>query len=123
MQSGDCFVILLLILLFLCSTDMPQPLQTIESKRKSRRARAMSILKTVAEYMQQQGMDLDALVEASALDKRVVEAIVHNRYTPSPEQRQRLAAALGVAPDEVAWGHQAPVEHVYGHGPQFGRSP
>ena len=51
------------------------------------------------------------------------EAIVHGRYTPSPDQRARLAAALGVSPDQIAWGHVAQVEHVYGHGPQFGRSP
>ena len=62
-------------------------------------------------------------VEAAALERRVVEAIAQARYTPSPEQRRRLAAALGVSPEQVAWGHQAQVAHVYGHGPQFGRSP
>jgi hypothetical protein len=83
----------------------------------------MARVKTVAEWMAERGLSLRALVEASALEKRIVEAIVGCRYTPSPEQRQRLAAALGVAPEEVAWGHQAQVTHVYGHGPQFGRSP
>jgi hypothetical protein len=34
-----------------------------------------------------------------------------------------VAAALGVAVEQVAWGHAAQVSHVYGHGPQFGRSP
>jgi hypothetical protein len=83
----------------------------------------MAHVKTVAEWMAERGIGLADLVEASALDKRVVEAIAHARYTPSPQQRQRLAAALGVSPDQVQWGHAAPVEHVYGHGPQFGRSP
>jgi hypothetical protein len=46
--------------------------------------------------MAQRGLSVAALIEASALDKRVVEAIVHGRYTPSPEQRQRLAAAMGL---------------------------
>ena len=52
-----------------------------------------------------------------------LQAIVQGRYTPSPDQRRRLADALGVAPEQVAWGHTAEVQHVYGHGPQFGRSP
>jgi transcriptional regulator with XRE-family HTH domain len=83
----------------------------------------MAQVKTIAEWMAERGLRLAELVEASALDRRVVEAIAHGRYTPSPQQRQRLSAALGVSPEQVAWGHVAQVEHVYGHGPQFGRSP
>jgi transcriptional regulator with XRE-family HTH domain len=79
--------------------------------------------KSVVDWMAERVVTVAALVEATGLDKRVVEAIVHGRYTPSPEQRQRIAAALGVAPDQVAWGHVTQVSHVYGHGPQFGRSP
>jgi hypothetical protein len=80
-------------------------------------------VQTVAEIMAERGIDLVRVVEVSALDRRIVEAMVDGRYTPSPEQRQRLAAALGVDTDRIAWGHVAQVEHVYGHGPQFGRSP
>jgi hypothetical protein len=80
-------------------------------------------MKTLAQWMAERGTGLAALVEASGLDGRVVDAVVAGRYTPSPQQRQRLSAALGVAPEQVDWGHQTPVEHLYGHGPQFGRSP
>ena len=83
----------------------------------------MAKAKTVAEWMAERGLGLPELVEASGLERRVVEAIVAARYTPSPQQRQRLAAALGVEPEQVAWGHATEVSHVYGHGPQFGRSP
>jgi hypothetical protein len=83
----------------------------------------MAQIKTAAEWMAERGLTLAALVEASALDARVVEAIVQGRYTPSPEQRRRLADALGVSSEQVAWGHLTPIAHVYGHGPQFGRSP
>jgi ribosome-binding protein aMBF1 (putative translation factor) len=83
----------------------------------------MAQVKTVADWMAERGVGVAELVEASALDKRVVEAIVHGRYTPSPQQRQRLATALRVNPDDIHWGHQATVEHIQGHGPQFGRSP
>lgn len=79
--------------------------------------------KTVADWMAERGLNQAGLIEASRLERRVVEAIVQGRYTPSPQQRQRLAAALGVTPEQVAWGHQTEISHVYGHGPQFGRSP
>jgi hypothetical protein len=83
----------------------------------------MERTQSIAAWMQERGTDLDALLAATKLDRKVVEAIVAGRYTPSPEQRRRLAAALGVTPQQVAWGHVNPVDHVYGHGPQFGRSP
>jgi ribosome-binding protein aMBF1 (putative translation factor) len=83
----------------------------------------MAQVKTIAEWLAERGLSLSDLIAASALDDRVVEAIAHGRYTPSPQQRQRLAAALGVSPEQVAWGHLAQVDHMYGHGPQFGRSP
>jgi hypothetical protein len=80
-------------------------------------------VKTVTELMAGRGIDLPKLVELTGLDRRVVEAIVGFRYTPSPDDRRRIAAALGAEPGEVAWGHSAQVQHVQGHGPQFGRSP
>jgi hypothetical protein len=83
----------------------------------------MAQVKTLAGWMAERGLALHELVESSGLERRVVEAIAACRYTPSPEQRRRLAAALGIDVEDVAWGHAAAVEHVYGHGPQFGRSP
>jgi transcriptional regulator with XRE-family HTH domain len=83
----------------------------------------MAQVKTVADWIAERGLTLQELAVASMLERRLVEAIAASRYTPSPEQRQRLAAALGVTPEQIAWGHAAAVEHVYGHGPQFGRSP
>jgi hypothetical protein len=83
----------------------------------------MAQVKTVADWMAERGLVLAALVEASGLAGWEVEAIACGRYTPSPQQRQRPAGALGVDPEQVAWGHQAQVEPLYGHGPQFGRSP
>ena len=79
--------------------------------------------RTVADWMADRGLDLAKLVAAAALEPKVAEAIVGGRYTPSPEQRQRIAAALGAAPEEISWGHGIEVQHLYGHGPQFGRTP
>jgi transcriptional regulator with XRE-family HTH domain len=83
----------------------------------------MARVQTLAEWLAARGLSVAELAAVSGVESRIVEAIVKCRYTPSPEQRQRLAAALGVGVDEVAWGHSAQVAHVYGHGPQFGRSP
>lgn len=83
----------------------------------------MPSIKSVAQWMTERGLGFEEVIAASRLDQRVVEAIAAGRYTPSPDQRQRLAAALGVEPEQIAWGHVTPVEHMYGHGPQFGRSP
>jgi lambda repressor-like predicted transcriptional regulator len=83
----------------------------------------MAQVKTVTDWMAERGIDLARLIDASGLENRVVKAIVEARYTASPEQRRLLSAALGVDPEQIAWGHVAQVEHIYGHGPQFGRSP
>ena len=68
-------------------------------------------------------MHIAELVDLCGLDRKVVEAIVVDRYTTSPEQRQKLANVLGLSPNDIRWGQTIEVEHMYGHGPQFGRSP
>ena len=67
-------------------------------------------------------MSVDQLVAAAGLDPELVKAIVSGNYTPSPSERRRLAAAVGVSIDDIAWGHAVPVQHLRGNGPQSGRS-
>lgn len=83
----------------------------------------MPHVKTVAEWMAERALGLPEVVASSGLEKRIAEAIVLGHYTASPAQRQQIANSLGVNPDEIACGHQVQVEHLYGHGAQFGRSP
>jgi hypothetical protein len=80
-------------------------------------------MKPLARHMEERGISLEQLVQDSELELKVVKAIVSGNYTPSPVQRQRLAAAMKLQVDEISWGHAVPVEHMYGHGPQFGRTP
>ncbi len=80
-------------------------------------------MKPLVVHMEEAGMSLDQLVETSGLEAKIVKAIATGNYTPSPVQRQRLAAALNVSVDDIAWGHTVPVQHFWGHGPQFGRTP
>ena len=80
-------------------------------------------LKSVAELCAERGLDARQLAERAGLDERRVRAIVEGRWTPSPAERDRIAAAFGLTRDDVTWGHSTPVSHLYGHGPQFGRTP
>lgn len=80
-------------------------------------------MKPLGHWLEQKNVSLPQLVEASGLDPKLVGAIARGHYTPSPSQRRSLASALGVQVGDVSWGHTVPVEHMYGHGPQFGRSP
>jgi ribosome-binding protein aMBF1 (putative translation factor) len=81
-----------------------------------------AVMKPIACYMEKAGLSVDQLVTATGLDAKLVKAIVSGNYTPSPSQRQRLAAALSVSTDDISWGHAVPVQHLRGNGPQSGRS-
>jgi transcriptional regulator with XRE-family HTH domain len=84
---------------------------------------AMNPVQSVGELCRAQGLDTKQLAEKTGLDERRVQAIVSGRWTPSPAERDRIAAAFGLTREQIAWGHVNPIAHVYGHGPQFGRSP
>ncbi len=73
--------------------------------------------KSLAELCVERGVTMDQLVERSGLDRGRVEAILLCRWTPSPDERRRLAEQLGVSSDEITWGHATPIQHLYGHGP------
>lgn len=60
---------------------------------------------------------LEQLVERSGLDHNRVSAIIAGRWTPKPEERQKIADVFSVEPTEIAWGHKTPIQHIYGHGP------
>ena len=72
---------------------------------------------SVAELCRQHQITVEELTERSGLDEQRVMAIVLGRWTPKPEERQRIAAVFGVAVDEVTWGHKTPIQHIYGQGP------
>jgi hypothetical protein len=63
------------------------------------------------------------LAKRAGLEEKRVLAIVAGRWTPSPEERDKVAAAFGLTREQIHWGHKTSVDHMYGHGPQFGRSP
>jgi ribosome-binding protein aMBF1 (putative translation factor) len=79
--------------------------------------------KSVDELCAELGIDIATLAERAQLDAKRVRAIVEGRWTPSPAERDKIAAVLGLTRDDIAWGHKSIISHIHGHGPQFGRSP
>jgi len=72
---------------------------------------------SVADLCAAKGMNAEQLAAQAGLDVGRATAILMSRWTPSPAERQRIAAALGTSIDEIAWGHATPIQHLYGHGP------
>jgi hypothetical protein len=73
--------------------------------------------KSVDRLCAELGIDARQLAERSGVDEQRVVAIVLGRWTPSPEDRDRIAAVFGLTRDQVAWGHKTPIQHIYGQGP------
>ena len=77
----------------------------------------MEPTKSVSDLCEESRIDVKTLAERSGLDEQRVLAIVLGRWTPSPAERDRVAAVFGLTRDQVAWGHKTPIQHIYGHGP------
>ena len=75
------------------------------------------MIRTVADLCRDQNIDLTELAKRSGLDDSRVAAIALGRWTPSPNERQKIAAVFGITIDQIAWGHTTPIQHLYGHGP------
>ena len=74
-------------------------------------------LKNVDQLCVDHGIDARQLAERSSVDEQRVLAILLGRWTPSPQERDAIAAVFGVSRDQIAWGHKTPIQHIYGHGP------
>ena len=74
-------------------------------------------IRTVEQLCAENGIDARQLAERVELDEHRVVAIVLGRWTPSPGERDRVAAAFGLTRDQITWGHKTPIQHIYGSGP------
>ncbi len=72
--------------------------------------------KNVDQLCHEAQLGVQQLAERSGLDEQRVLAILLGRWTPSPGERDAIAAVFGVSRDEIAWGHKTPIQHIYGHG-------
>jgi hypothetical protein len=73
--------------------------------------------KRVEELCRDHQLDARQLAEKAGLDEQRVVAIILGRWTPSPQERDKVAAVFGLTRDQIAWGHKTPIQHIYGHGP------
>lgn len=73
--------------------------------------------RNIVELCRERGLDVRQLAERSGVDEQRVLAIALGRWTPSPEDRDAIAAVFGLPRDEIAWGHKVPIQHIYGQGP------
>jgi transcriptional regulator with XRE-family HTH domain len=77
--------------------------------------------------VEQSETPLAELAERSGLSVERIDAIVHGRWTPSPDERRRLAQTLGVDVEAVSWGHTMSPRNVryhrYGIAEEFSNRP
>ncbi len=71
---------------------------------------------SVQKLCKQKGVSLLSLAERSGLDLKRLQTIYRGQWTPSPNEREKIAQALGTSIDEIAWEHSTPIEHFYGPG-------
>lgn len=70
---------------------------------------------SVQQLCEQRGLSVAELSDRSGLEEDRTLAIVQGRWTPSPRERERIAAALGTTIEAIAWGHATPIQHLWGN--------
>jgi transcriptional regulator with XRE-family HTH domain len=74
-----------------------------------------SSARTVERIIEETGITLAQLAERARIDERRTQAIVDGRWTPSPAERDRIAAALGLKVEDISWGHTMNFRNVTYH--------
>jgi transcriptional regulator with XRE-family HTH domain len=62
-------------------------------------------MRTVEHLIEQTGMMYQEIADRAGLGVERVAAIAEGRWTPSPEERVKIAAAFGVPVAEISFGH------------------
>jgi cyanate lyase len=75
------------------------------------------LTKNLAQLCRERQIDWRTVAKRSGVDEQRVMAIVVGRWTPSPDDRDAIAAVFGLTRDQIAWGHKTPIQHIYGQGP------
>ncbi len=68
------------------------------------------------EYLcEQTGTTIDDIAERTKLPLKRVEAIALGRWTPSSEERRRIAEAFALPVEDIAWGHTMDPRNIRYH--------
>lgn len=74
-----------------------------------------ALMKTIDLLFEETNQTLDEIAARAALPVERVMAIAEGRWTPSPDERARIAAAFGVAVGDVSWGHSMNPRNIRYH--------
>jgi transcriptional regulator with XRE-family HTH domain len=72
-------------------------------------------VKTIDLLFEERTLTIEDVAERARLPVARVEAIVCGRWTPSPEERRRIAGAFGVGVDDIGWGHSMEPRNIRYH--------
>ena len=72
-------------------------------------------MKTLDVLLDELKLSAEEAARRAGISKERMEAVAAGRWTPSPEDRVKIAAALGVAVDEISWGHTMNPRNVRYH--------
>jgi transcriptional regulator with XRE-family HTH domain len=70
---------------------------------------------TVDALVDRRGLTLAQLADAATISLERLDSIVNGRWTPSPDERARIAAALGMSVKDISWGHTMTPRNVRYH--------
>lgn len=62
-------------------------------------------IRTIDLLFEETGLSVEEVGLRANMSAERIEAIAVGRWTPSPDERQRLAAAFGVTIEDISWGH------------------
>jgi transcriptional regulator with XRE-family HTH domain len=62
-------------------------------------------MRTVEHLLEETKLTIEELAERARMEPDRAAAIADGRWTPSPKERERIAAAFGLAVAEISWGH------------------
>jgi ribosome-binding protein aMBF1 (putative translation factor) len=71
--------------------------------------------KTIERIIEETGITVAELADKANIDKRRTQAIVDGRWTPSPKERERIAAALNLSAEDISWGHTMNFRNITYH--------
>lgn len=77
--------------------------------------RCRMTMKTVDVVLEEMQWSLEDLADRCALPIERVESIVDGRWLPSPNERERIATAIGMTVTEISWGHTMNPRNVRYH--------
>ncbi len=77
----------------------------------------MENVSTVELLCQSHQIDAAELARRAGLEEQRVAAIILGRWTPAPQERDKIAQVFGLAREQISWGHKTPIQHIYGSGP------